>query len=379
MRGEQIDALTEAVYDAAVDPGGWIDVMALAKQCFSTSAETLYVLDYVGRSMRPIQICGIADGYMRSFEGSFFTDDNPCTQSSALHRPGIIRTDQRLGGYFRDAGILRRSRYYNEWMQPQNFGHSMGMTPLTGSGVVFNLSLLRPAAVGPFRPEEVEAFERLQAHFRRALHVAMQFESLGEKGALSTEALDRLPHAVIFATPRGRVLHCNTAAESLFGQNAALHLRSGRLVAGDAATQGKLTAALRCAYDFAEGPQCITVPRREPARPLTLSVTRLSAGQSRFAALQPTLMLMIVDPDRPHPLSAGLLHDRYGFTPAEARLAQALLSGTGLRQAAAAAGMSYETARWYLKLLFQKTQTCRQSELIARLHGDLTGLMRPGQ
>ena len=33
--------------------------------------------------------------------------------------------------------------------------------------------------------------------------------------------------------------------------------------------------------------------------------------------------------------------------------------------------MTYETARWYLKILFQKTGTSRQAELVALLLGDL--------
>ncbi len=42
-----------------------------------------------------------------------------------------------------------------------------------------------------------------------------------------------------------------------------------------------------------------------------------------------------------------------------------------MKLAADAAGMTYETARWYLKVLFQKTGTRRQAELVARLMGDL--------
>jgi len=85
-------------------------------------------------------------------------------------------------------------------------------------------------------------------------------------------------------------------------------------------------------------------------------------------------MLLIVDPEAPSRPDSGLLWTLYRLTPAEARLAQALLGGSGLRPAAAAAGMSYETARWYLKVLFQKTHTSRQAELVARLLVDLGGV-----
>jgi hypothetical protein len=37
--------------------------------------------------------------------------------------------------------------------------------------------------------------------------------------------------------------------------------------------------------------------------------------------------------------------------------------------------VTYETARWNLKVLFQKTDTRRQTELVARLLGDLTAAL----
>jgi len=108
MHQDQIEPLIEAIYDAAVDPEGWTEVMALVRQCFSTGAETLYYLDYTRRSMRPVHVSGIADRFLQSFETCFYTEDNPSTRTKTLHRPGVIRTDQCLVEYFRDADILRR-------------------------------------------------------------------------------------------------------------------------------------------------------------------------------------------------------------------------------------------------------------------------------
>src|SRR3546814_1764326 len=75
------------------------------------------------------------------------SDLNPSARTPTLHRPGIVRTDQRLGDYFRDAEILQRSRYYHEWLQPQDFAHTMGVTPLAEDGIVFNLSQIGRAHV----------------------------------------------------------------------------------------------------------------------------------------------------------------------------------------------------------------------------------------
>jgi DNA-binding CsgD family transcriptional regulator len=57
----------------------------------------------------------------------------------------------------------------------------------------------------------------------------------------------------------------------------------------------------------------------------------------------------------------------FGLTAAETRLALRLLTGESLRSAAAALGITYESARSQLKAIFQKTGTHRQGELIALL------------
>jgi DNA-binding CsgD family transcriptional regulator len=57
------------------------------------------------------------------------------------------------------------------------------------------------------------------------------------------------------------------------------------------------------------------------------------------------------------------LKDKFGLTPAEARLVLRLVAGDSLRSSAAALGIGYETARTTLKIVFRKTGTCRQAEL----------------
>ena len=59
-----------------------------------------------------------------------------------------------------------------------------------------------------------------------------------------------------------------------------------------------------------------------------------------------------------------LLQCHFGLTPAEARLALHLVAGETLRSAAVKLSISYETARTCLKIIFGKTGTCRQAELV---------------
>jgi DNA-binding CsgD family transcriptional regulator len=61
---------------------------------------------------------------------------------------------------------------------------------------------------------------------------------------------------------------------------------------------------------------------------------------------------------------AAFLKNRFDLTPSEARLVVRLIAGESLRSCAQALGIKYETVRTYLKSVFQKTKTHRQSELV---------------
>jgi DNA-binding CsgD family transcriptional regulator len=61
---------------------------------------------------------------------------------------------------------------------------------------------------------------------------------------------------------------------------------------------------------------------------------------------------------------ADFLQDRFDLTPSQARLVVHLVAGSSLRSCAKALGIKYETARGYLKSVFQRTGTHRQAELV---------------
>lgn len=372
MREEQVEAVVESIYEAALDPERWGAVMAGLRCLFQTGAEALYFLDYDAQAMRPVRIDGIDSGFFRSFRACFYTEDNPCTRAEPLHRPGAVRTDDHLVAYFRDPQILRRSQYFNEWMRPQDLEHSMGTTLLAHGPSVLNLSLLRPGGVGGFSVEEIAVFTRLCGHLQRGMRIAGRLDTLTEREHMTVEALDRLDCGVAFVDADGRLVACNAAAEALLRDGTCLGVRAGRLTPAAPAERDAFDALLRPAAWPARSPapspcgRMVLRPRGDGA-PLTVQVMRLPRRQRGLLAPRAAAMVLMSagvrrGPDLEHARAA------YGLTPAEARLAAALADGTPLRRAAEAAGMTYETARWYLKILFQKTQTARQAELVARLH-----------
>ena len=237
---------------------------------------------------------GVAPRWVQTFDELYFAADNPWIRlSERLHRPGVVRTNERLEALIHDAGALYRSAYYNEWMRPQGFKYTIGNTLLAGDGVVANITLLRPGDMPTFDDAEVRAFDVLSRHLTRALQMGVRLER-AENAAAGTAAFDALPQAIALVDGRRRLVYANAAMEALLTAAAGLALRQGILCATDAAAEHDLSACTRgragagrrrcagdCAGDRAVARGCAPEPARHAGRRRD---GPLSAGNAAGAA-----------------------------------------------------------------------------------------------
>lgn len=359
---------TEALYDAVIDPSAWDDVMRATRTLFHSRVEALYYLDFQVNAIKPVRIQGVSKAELKRFSSCFYTPDNPCLQTPDLHQPGVLRTDQHLVEHFRDPSVLVRSTYYNEWMRPQDLGHTMGTTPQVEEDLVLNWSVLRPADRGAFSQAEQRDFATLVRHLERAMRMVLKLDTLNQRLAASTQALDLLPHGIAVLDGSGTLLQANRTALRLLAGQRGLCLRKGKLAAREPRDQDQLDALLRQCTALPETPSP-TNPAPLVVQGLVLQATPLFSSQSLFVSPRAAVLVSLSEP-LATPLEADaakLLAALFGLTPAEARLASAMLDGGPLREVATRASMSYATARWYLKILFQKTGTARQSDLVRNL------------
>ena len=176
------------------------------------------------------------------------------------------------------------------------------------------------------------------------------------------DVLQLLGTAAIMVDDRGEVVGLNDAAQDCIG--AGLHIRNRRLVTVDPAANRVLARLIAeppgCdAHARAEGQ--VVVSRRD-SRPLILRVVRLR-GTSAFNSAH--AIVLVLDPGRVVLPTEGQLKSAFGLSCGEARLAIRLAAGDTLESAAGLCGISYETARKRVKVAFEKTDTRRQSELVA--------------
>ena len=360
--------LTDAVYRCVLEPEGWSQVMALMRRRFPSSAQTFYFLERDARRLRAVCLDGIERKRLADFDALFFAADNPWMRvSERLHRPGIVRTNERLDAVLGEEGALYRCAYYHDWMRPQGFHFTIGNTLLAEAGTIANVTLMRPRDMPTFDATEVRDFENLTGHMRRALALTARLEREDPRAARA-QALAGLPQPVAVVRADLGLVYANAAMERLLAQPCGLQLRAGRLAATRAELQPRLAALVaRAADGVATDDTALWLRERGGSRRLRLEVLPCRGTANSLLPAQ-RLAMLVAQPATASPAElAGALVELCGCTRSEARLAAALGAGHGLRVAAGRLGISYESARVYLKAVYRKLDVHDRAQLVGRL------------
>lgn len=165
-----------------------------------------------------------------------------------------------------------------------------------------------------------------------------------------------------------RVKDANPRAENEFRRREAISMRAGRVSLPAADINGWLAGTVRLLAAGLE-PQATTRIFQAEAT-YQIAVLRLPGGSGMRLLFSGGPLFLIVVRNLSERSEAGTIADlatAFGLTPAEQRLCQVLLLGHSLKEAADMLAVTSETARQRLKAIFQKTDTHKQSELIALL------------
>jgi DNA-binding CsgD family transcriptional regulator len=202
------------------------------------------------------------------------------------------------------------------------------------------------------------------AWLRYASHAASTPSGAGLFGQLS--AFEQVGRAALLVDSQSRVLEFNAHVRFGDGLQLSRGVLQAPMLADRQRLQRFIAAVLGAEEQHSPTSAMLTLPRPSGLRPWLIDgigcMGVLPGVPKRVAAL-----LLITDVERPARVSCELLIELFGLTITEARLACGLAAGKSLQDVSAEMGISEGHARQRLKIVFNKTSTSRQGELIALL------------
>lgn len=218
--------------------------------------------------------------------------------------------------------------------------------------------------------DERRLLDTIALQLGRAWRRAGELEAAGVASpAVMAGALDRLAFGVLLVAGDGAVRFANTTARELLAARHDFHLLGGHLLGGTRLLQEQLGRSLAEAAGRVRGGArglALRLPER-PGECAPLEITVVPTGDSWLADREPLALLLLSAPGPGAAAPVDVLRELYGLTPAEARVARALLIGHGVPETAAALGLRPGTVRSHLKQLYAKLGTTRQSDLVRLL------------
>ncbi len=258
------------------------------------------------------------------------------------------------------------SAYHNEWLRPWDLPW-WGAVGIPVGDTYCGLVLLRSERAGPLTQQEMRPYLALRPHLGRVLELTKLLAN--QRAEAIVDALQLVGHPAFLLGGNGRVMRINAHAEQLVPN--LFSLAGGRLaIAGGRGEAGlqRLVAAIQSPlFPRNTSELAPAIIRRQGLQPVVLRVLPLRGALSEVLQGARAILIAadLARTARPDP---GLLRALYALTPAETNLALALAETLDLALAAARLGITHGTARNHLKAIFAKTETRRQSELIAILH-----------
>ncbi len=259
---------------------------------------------------------------------------------------------------------IARDPFYQEFLRPHGFAwHAAAYLAIRPVPVL--LSLKRRLRRGPFETGEVEALQAALPYLRSTASALAGMQVTAAEAQL--ESFGRAGFGAMALDWRGRVL----------GINQRVTLGDGiNIVGGEPRTthpydQAGLDAAVRLALrarplTSAPPQQRLLLRRMSGRRGLVADVMPVADTRENPLA-RAAVLILLTDLDLiPAPANQDLRRI-FGLTPKEAELAARIATGERLESVAEALSISREHARQRLKIIFEKTATHRQAELVALL------------
>ena len=182
--------------------------------------------------------------------------------------------------------------------------------------------------------------------------------------------------AVLLVDRRGRVLDASPHVEAALDSIGGARLSCGRLVLEDADSHTRYRQAVRDGVDRSVSgrpPRLRRIPLAGSRRQDAEIVVQPGESDPTCSALDPGTCVVLIEAGADPLWSWAGFRAQHRLTQSEAALIELLARGESLRSASEQRGLTFETARTYLKRVFAKTGARRQADLLRRIQRFVRG------
>jgi DNA-binding CsgD family transcriptional regulator/PAS domain-containing protein len=361
--------LVGGIYEAALEPQRWHGVLEQLEGYLSASSSMMLLQDVEAKDASFVSSRGLGPKLMQAYCDYYFYLD-----------PNIaFRKDKPEGTVTASHLIVpepewAESEYYRDFMRHFDAYYTAGAVVMRDPRRIGTFGVQRPRRGGPFGEGELARLRGVLPHLRRAFQISRQLAAGEVERQAMLALLERLPTGVLLLDEHRRVVFLNRRAESILAAGDGLTMTAQGLQVTAPGLQPALERLIQEAVETGAGRGsgsggALALPAgaghdsyQVLVAPLRTNRVRMDVGRERICAA-----LFVQLRNAQPALSMEVLRDLFGLTPAEARVAVALVHGRKPEEIAAASDTSRFTVRAQLSSIYEKLGVHRQAEVVQRV------------
>jgi len=365
---EGLSGLIGRIYDCALDPALWPEVLADINRQLGFLQATLTLQTMPTGAVLLSVASGISDDWLersRAYGPEVIEGWGGAARIGAvpLEEPALLSemNPGLLAGHSGNA-------FYEDWYKPQGLGDTAAVVLTRDANSLASISLTRHTDQGAIDAQILEAIRLLAPHLRRAVTISRLLDVRAVAAATFESVIDRAGTPILITDGQLGLLHANAAAQALLDGRDALMLNGQRLAtAMPATTQALALAVAQAAEDEA------AIGRRGLAIPLlagngvahALHVLPLRGGALRPGLVNRAVAAIFVSSSVPEMADSGaLVAQLFGLSSSETRVFDLIVEGLTPAETAKRLGIGVSTVRTHLLHIFDKTGVRRQADLV---------------
>jgi DNA-binding CsgD family transcriptional regulator/PAS domain-containing protein len=370
----QVSHLIGDIYDAALDPERWDDVLNRACGFLDATAGMLASFDAAEHKLNMNKFWGYDPSYLQLYVDRY-SKINPLGIASLRTSVGdVVATEDMM-----PLDEWRATAVYLEWAKPQGFVDAIQATLDKSATAMAVVGMVRHERVGMVDGAMRRRVQLLWPHFRRAVLIGKVIDLHKVEAASLADTLDGLSAAMFLVDAAGRIVHTNAAAHHMLNKAAVTYATGGKFAAVDPQANRALHDIFMNAEngDAAVGAKGIAIPlsARDGER-YVAHVLPLTSGARRKTGVTYSAVAAVfvrkATLDLPHPLDK--IASTFKLTPAEMRILMMFVELSGVHEVALVLGISEATVKTHLQRIFSKTETRRQADLVRLVAGYMSPL-----
>jgi DNA-binding CsgD family transcriptional regulator len=362
---ETASALIGRIYDCALDTALWPDVLEEITHLLNGRMADLSVINPLKGEIQVVAYHNWpADMLERTQANMHLNPVTPVGLTAPLCDPLCSSRDI-------DIEAFHNSRYWKSTFADGGYYDYILAILVRTASSFGSWGVLGDKARGPFSDEDLELARLLSPHIRRSVEISGMLGNQRVEASTLKSALNALASGALILEPQGTIRFLNPPAQAELARGTLLRDSRNRLI-GVTPDAVQLVARLSAGTAGGSNRGHDVLLKDTAGRALQVSWVELDRDGGSLGS--PTLLLLRepgAELTTPLSNAAGFYH----LTTGETQVLAQVLNGHTLVEAAEILGVARSTVKSHLDVIYRKTNTHRQADLV-RLVMSLTSPLR---